>query len=116
MRSANGRRPSTNRRATLRLGSTLHSAEQRETVKRGRRRQPHPPMTAQVKEHSEYLGRCNICCTLQAVSIPFPAVHTCTESPRTRLTVSPQSRSQTRDSADAHEIDGPRARSMAGFG
>ena len=37
MRSANGRRPSTNRRATVRRGSPTHSAEQRETVQRGLR-------------------------------------------------------------------------------
>ena len=37
MRSANGRRPPTDRRATAKRGSPTYSAEQRETVQRGLR-------------------------------------------------------------------------------
>ena len=37
MRSANGRNPSTNRRATAELTSPPYSAEQRETLRRGLR-------------------------------------------------------------------------------
>ena len=37
MRSANGRRPPNNRRATVRRGSPTYSAEERETVQRGLR-------------------------------------------------------------------------------
>ena len=37
MRSANGENPQTNRRAAARRGSPTHSAEERETVRRGLR-------------------------------------------------------------------------------
>ena len=56
MRSANGKKPPTNRRTTVRRGSATHSAEERETVRRGLRILARMIARAHLRRHESRSG------------------------------------------------------------